>query len=65
MTLNFEENATYIEELVRITEHEERKLITKVISVVKVIWRQQKTKEEASWEVEREMRNCYPRHFES
>ena len=59
-----DEDATYIEKLVRIPTYEERKLRTKVILMVKVIWRQDGTKEEVTWEIEREMQSHYPYLFE-
>jgi hypothetical protein len=41
----------------------EQVLRTKMISIVKVLWRNHKV-EEASWEAEHDMRSRYPHLFE-
>ena len=62
--IELKEDVIYIEKLIRIAAHEERKLRTKVISKVKIIWRQDKIEEEATWEVEKEKWRRYPHLFE-
>jgi hypothetical protein len=52
-----------MEELVKIMDKKEQVLRTKMIPIVKVLWHNHGV-EEASWEVEHEMRSCYPYLFE-
>ena len=46
--IKLKEDATYVGKLIKIATQEERKLQTKVIYMVKVIWRQDGTKEEVT-----------------
>ena len=56
------EDATYVEEPVQIVGREERKLRNREIPVVKVIWRHH-GQDEATWELEAEIRKHYPHLF--
>ena len=60
--LSMGENLSYIEQLVQIMDRKEQILPNKKISLVKVLWRSQEV-EEASWELESEMREKYPHLF--
>ena len=53
---------SYEEQLVQILDRQERKLRKKLVSLVKVLWRNPKV-EETTWELESEMRNQYPQLF--
>jgi hypothetical protein len=57
--LQIKENLTYVEEPVRIIDRKEQQLRTKVIPLVKVLWRNHGV-EEASWELESDMYEKYP-----
>jgi hypothetical protein len=57
--LQIKENLTYVEEPVRILDRKEQHLRTKVIPLVKVLWRNHGV-EEASWELESDMYEKYP-----
>jgi len=59
-----EENLTFEEQPVQILDRKDKKLRNKVIPLVKVLWRIQ-TLEEATWEVEADMRKKYPHLFET
>ena len=59
-TILLDENLTYEEELVAIVDRQVKKLHSKEIPLVKVIWRNHST-EEAAWEMEDSMRASYPR----
>jgi hypothetical protein len=48
---------------VQILDRKEQVLRTKMIPIVKVLWRNHRIKE-ASWEAKRDMRNRYPHLFE-
>jgi hypothetical protein len=61
--LGIQEGLTYVEELVRIGDKKEQVLHTKTIPIVKVLWHNHGV-EEASWEVEHDMRSRYPHLFE-
>jgi hypothetical protein len=52
-----------VEEPIRIMDKKEQVLRTKTIPIVKVLWCNDGV-EEASWEVEHDMRSCYPNLFE-
>ena len=52
-------NLTSEERPVRILDREEKVLRNTTIPLVKVLWRNH-TVEEATWELEEEMRKCYP-----
>ncbi|KAL5576679.1 hypothetical protein UlMin_018378 [Ulmus minor] len=56
------EDLTYEEQLVQVLDQKDKTLRNKVISLVKVLWRNHKVKE-ATWEKEDEMRLKYP-HLE-
>ena len=53
---------TYEEKPVQILDREEKVLRNKTIPMVKVLWRNHKV-EEATWELEAEMRKNYPELF--
>ena len=53
---------TYEEKPVRILDREEKTLRNRTISMVKVLWRNHKV-EEATWELESEMRKNHPGLF--
>ncbi|XP_070034768.1 uncharacterized protein [Nicotiana tomentosiformis] len=57
------DSLTYEEILVTILDHQIRKLRTKEIASVTVLWRNQKV-EEATWEAEEDMKSRYPHLFE-
>jgi hypothetical protein len=61
--LEIQEGLTYVEEPVKIMDKKEQVLRTKMIPIVKVLWRNHGV-EEASWEVENDMRSRYPHLFE-
>jgi hypothetical protein len=61
--LGIEEELTYKEKPVRILNRKDQVLCTKTIPIIKVLWRNHGV-EEASWEAEEDMRNCYPHLFE-
>jgi hypothetical protein len=60
--LDIQPNLTYVEQPVQILDHKEQQLRTKTIPLVKVLWRNHSV-EEASWELELDMRNQYPHLF--
>ncbi|XP_061375380.1 uncharacterized protein LOC133317529 [Gastrolobium bilobum] len=62
-SIKIDQNLTYEERPVGILDRSERILRNKSIKRVKVLWRSQKV-EEATWEVEDDMRNKYPFLFE-
>ena len=53
---------SYEEQPVQILDRQERNLRKKSVSLVKVLWENPKV-EEATWELESEMRNQYPQLF--
>ena len=55
--LKIQKGLTYVEELVKIMDKKEQVLCTKMIPIVKVLWCNRSV-EDASWEVEQDMRNC-------
>ncbi|WMV40590.1 hypothetical protein MTR67_033975 [Solanum verrucosum] len=55
---------SYEEILVQILDRQVRKLRTKHVASVKLLWRNQFV-EEATWEVEEDMKKRYPHFFES
>jgi hypothetical protein len=61
--LQVQEDLRYIELHVQILDRKEQQLRTKTIPLVKVLWRNHDI-EEASWELENEIRNKYPHLFE-
>ena len=60
--LEVREDASYIEQPVRILDRKEQVLRTKVIPLVKVQWSHHSANE-ASWEREAEIRESYPHLF--
>jgi len=61
--LDIQPNLTYEELPVQILDRKEHRLRTKSIPLVKVLWRNHGV-EEASWELEQQMRDKYPQLFE-
>ena len=61
--IQVEKNLTYEETPIQILDRKEQTLRNKVISSVKVVWRNHDT-EEATWELEDKMRRDYPHLFE-
>ena len=61
--LHILEDMSYAEEPVQILDRKEKQLRNKNISLVKVLWRNQ-NKEEATWELEEEIRKAYPQLFQ-
>ena len=55
-------NLTYSEQPVRVLDHKEKQLRTKMICYVKILWSGQ-TEREATWELEDTMRRKYPELF--
>ena len=60
--IQLEENLSYKEELVAIVDRQVKKLHSKEISLVKVIWKNHSI-EEATWEMKDSMRASYPHLF--
>ena len=60
--MQLKENLTYEETLVQIVDHKEHVLRTKVIPLVKVLWKNHE-REAATWEPEAQMRHQYPHLF--
>ncbi|XP_062164962.1 uncharacterized protein LOC133871548 [Alnus glutinosa] len=60
--LQVQDDLKYEELPVQILDRKEQRLRTKTILLVKVLWRNPDV-EEASWELEHEMRNKYPHLF--
>ncbi|XP_070002560.1 uncharacterized protein [Nicotiana sylvestris] len=61
--IGVKDNLSYEEIPVAILDRQIRKLRTKKIASVKVLWRNQKV-EEATWEAEEDMKSRYPHLFE-
>ncbi|XP_075082951.1 uncharacterized protein LOC142166942 [Nicotiana tabacum] len=62
-TIPLDEKLSYEEELMTIVDRHVRKLRSKEIEFVKVLWRNH-TVEEATWEIEDDMRVKYPHLFQ-
>ena len=62
-TLTVKDGLTYEEIPVVILDRQVRKLRTKEVASVKVLWRSQKV-EEATWEAEEDMKSMYPHLFQ-
>ncbi|WMV59105.1 hypothetical protein MTR67_052490 [Solanum verrucosum] len=62
--IGIKDSLSYEEILVQILDHQVQKLRTKEVASVKVLWRNQFV-EEATWEVEEDMKKRYPHLFES
>ena len=60
--MQLKENMTYEETLVQIADRKEQVLRTKVIPLVKVLWKNHE-RETATWEPEAQMRRQYPQLF--
>ena len=60
--MQLKENLTYEETLLQIVDHKEQVLRSKVISLVKVLWKNHE-REAATWEPEVQMRRQYPQLF--
>jgi hypothetical protein len=61
--LEIQKGLTYVEEPVKIMDKKEQVLRTKMIPIVKVLWRNHGV-EEASWEAEHDMQSRYLHFFE-
>ncbi|KAK6162194.1 hypothetical protein DH2020_002035 [Rehmannia glutinosa] len=57
------ENLSYTEEPIRIFNQQIRQLHNREIPMVKVVWRNHNRDEDATWEMEEDMRNQYPELF--
>ncbi|KAK6143731.1 hypothetical protein DH2020_024079 [Rehmannia glutinosa] len=57
------EDLSYTERPIRIIDSQIRELRTKKIPLVKVMWQKHNNPEEATWEIEEEMRKSYPELF--
>ncbi|KAK6159221.1 hypothetical protein DH2020_006535 [Rehmannia glutinosa] len=57
------ENLSYIEKPIRIIDQQIRQLRNREIPMVKVVWRNHNRDEDATWEMEEDMRNQYPELF--
>ncbi|KAK6153273.1 hypothetical protein DH2020_012912 [Rehmannia glutinosa] len=57
------ENLSYTEEPIRIIDQQIRQLRNREIPMVKVVWRNHNRDEDATWEMEEDMRNQYPELF--
>ncbi|WMV47200.1 hypothetical protein MTR67_040585 [Solanum verrucosum] len=62
--VEIKDNLSYEEISVQILDRQVRKLRTKEVASVKVLWRNQFV-EEATWEAEKDMKKRYPHLFES
>ena len=60
--LELDEDLSYEEKPVQILDRKEKVLRTKTIALVKVLWRNSKS-EEATWELESDMRDRFPELF--
>ena len=60
--MQLKENLTYEETLVQILDHKEQVLRSKVIPLVKVLWKNHE-REAATWEPEVQMHRQYPQLF--
>ena len=60
--MQVKENLTYEETPVQIVDRKEQELRSKVIPLVKVLWRTHE-REAAIWELEAQMRSQYPKLF--
>ena len=61
--LKIQEGLVYVEEPMKIVDKKEHVLHTKMIPIVKVLWRNHGV-EEALWKAEQDMRSRYPHLFE-
>jgi len=63
-TIQLDENLSYVEEPIAIVDRQVKKLRSKEVPSVKVIWRNH-SREEATWELEDLMRSKYLQLFEA
>ncbi|WMV40952.1 hypothetical protein MTR67_034337 [Solanum verrucosum] len=63
-SIKIKDNLSYAEVPVQILDRQVRRLRTKDVASVKVLWRNQFV-EEATWEAEKDMKKRYPHLFES
>ncbi|XP_043697020.1 uncharacterized protein LOC122647760 [Telopea speciosissima] len=61
--LQLNEDLSYVEEPVKILDRKDKVLRNRVVPLVKVLWRNH-TSQEASWELESNMRDEYPQLFD-
>ncbi len=61
--IEIKDSLSYEEIPIQILDHQVRKLRTKEVASVKVLWRNQFV-EEATWEAEEDMKKRYPHLFE-
>lgn len=57
------EDISYMEQPIWVFNRKEQVLRTKMIPLVKIVWNHH-LEEEATWEREEEMRECYPHYFQ-
>ena len=62
LAVQLKENLTYEETPAHIVDRKEQVLRSKVIPLIKVLWRNHE-REEATWEPEAQMRHQYPQLF--
>ena len=62
MDIKVDEQLNYIEQPIAIVDRKNKQLHSKMIPLVKVIWKHRKGSD-ATWEVEEEMRRLYPGLF--
>jgi hypothetical protein len=60
--LQVDQDLSYEEKLVQVLDRKDKVLRTKTVPLVKVLWRYSKS-EEATWELESNMRSRYPELF--
>ena len=60
--LQLDQDLSYEEKLVQVLHRKDKVLRTKMVPLVKVLWRNSKS-EEAMWELESDMRSRYPELF--
>ena len=60
--LQLDQDLSYEEKPVQVLDRKDKVLRTKTVPLVKVLWRNSKS-EEATWELESEMRSRYPELF--
>ncbi|XP_017979912.1 PREDICTED: uncharacterized protein LOC108662828 [Theobroma cacao] len=63
-TIQLQDDLTYEEQLVLILDKQVKKLCSKDVALVKVLWRNH-TSEEVTWEAEEDMRIKYPHLFDA
>ena len=60
--LQLDQDLSYEEKPVQVLDRKDKVLRTKTVPLVKVLWRNSKS-EEATWELEADMRSRYPELF--